>query len=151
MCESHLLYQNICFGNIWNTFLLFVDKCPLFRVMSRYGAFCFFVPMCLSMGFFGASPSLLMCPSTFHRYCDRRIYWEVIFTHSYSPDHTREFREFGNSGNCPAKRLCCKTKSLPWAWELLGSDIYSFVLTRSHPGIPGIREFWELSCETSLV
>ena len=50
-------------------------------------------------------------------------YWEVIFTHSYSPGHSREIREFGNSGNCPAKRLSCKAKSLPWAWELLGSDI----------------------------
>ena len=41
------------------------------RVMSRYGALCFSVPMCLSLGFFCASPSLLMFPSTFHRYCDR--------------------------------------------------------------------------------
>ena len=106
--------------------------------MSRLGALCFSVPMCLSLGFFCASPSLLMCPSTFHRYCDSRNYWEVIFTHSYSPDPPREFRKFGNSGNCPAKRLCSKGKSLPWVWELLGSDIYSFVLTRSPPGNPGI-------------
>ena len=106
--------------------------------MSRLGALCFSVPMCLSLGFFCASPSLLMFPSTFHRYCDSRNYLEVTFTHSYSPDPPREFREFGNSGNCPAKRLCCKAKSLPWAWELLGSDIYSFVLTRSHSGILGI-------------
>ena len=42
-----------------------------------------------------------------------------------------EFREFGNSGNCRAKRLCSKAKSLPRAWELLGSPIFSLVLTRS--------------------
>ena len=50
-------------------------------------------------------------------------YREVIFTHLYSPGPPLHIREFGNSGNCPAKRLCCKAKSLPWAWELLGSDI----------------------------
>ena len=119
--------------------------------MSRLGALCFSVPMCLSLGFFCASPSLLMCPSTFHRYFDSRNYWEVIFTHSYSPDHPREIREFGNSGNCPAKRLCCKAKSLPWAWELLGSDIYSFVLPCSPLGIPGIWELWEFLCEIALL
>ena len=63
----------------------------------------------------------------------------------------REFREFGNSGNCRAKRLCCKAKSLPRAWELLGSDIYSFVLPCSPLGIPGIWEFWEFLCEIALL
>ena len=62
-----------------------------------------------------------------------------------------EFREFGNSGNCRAKRLCSKAKSLPRAWELLGSDIYSFALPCSPLGIPGIWEFWEFLCEIALL
>ena len=35
-------------------------------------------------------------------------YFEVIFTHSYSPGPPRDIREIGKSVNCPAKRLCCK-------------------------------------------
>ena len=78
-------------------------------------------------------------------------YWEVIFTQSYYLAPPWEFREFGNSGNCCAKYLCCKAKSLPRAWELLGSDIYSFVLPCSPLGIPGIVEFWEFLCEIALL
>ena len=74
-----------------------------------------------------------------------------MFSQSCSRGTSQEFREFGNSGNCRAKRLCCKAKSLPRAWELLGSDIYSFVLPCSPLGIPGIVEFWEFLCEIALL
>ena len=75
----------------------------------------------------------------------------LVFSHSCSPGTSPKFREFGNSGNCRAKRLCCKAKSLPRAWELLGSDIYSFVLSCSPLGIPRIWDFWEFLCEIALL
>ena len=79
-------------------------------------------------------------------------YWEVMFTQSYSLAPPWEFREFGNYGNCCAKRLGCKAKSLPRTWELLGSDISSIIVLPCSPSeIPGIREFWELPCEIPLL
>ena len=86
-----------------------------YRAMAEYCPFVFWLPI---------------CPSTVHRYFDSlcvRVRCFLIPAHPVPP---------GNSGS--AKRLCCKAKSLPRAWELLGSDIYSFVLPGSPLGIPGI-------------